>query len=103
MVDYWPDDNRFIALSCSYSNGADTLLIDIAYHQDEQPEQLQKTDTPIESFTAGGLTVYLLENINSNSAAGVTEHYECYISGTVVRQVLKQIVPSSQVKNFTFQ
>lgn len=95
VVDYWPDDNRFIALSCSYSNGADTLLIDIAYHQDEQPEQLQKTDTPIESFTAGGLTVYLLENINSNSAAWVTEHYECYISGTVERQVLKQIVLSS--------
>jgi len=98
MVDCWPDDNKFIGLSASYSDGSDTLLIDVKCYQHEQPEQLQKTDAAIESFVAGGLTVYLLENINSNSAAWVTEHYECYISGTVEGQTLKQIVLSAYVQ-----
>ena len=95
MIDYWPDDDKFIGISASYSDGIDTLFVDVEYYQDEPTEQLQKTDAVIESFVVDGLTVYLLENINSNSAAWVTEHYECYISGVVEKQSLKRMVLSA--------
>lgn len=95
MIDYWPDDDTLIGISASYSNGIDTLFVDVEYYQDEPTEQLQKTDAVIESFVVDGLTVYLLENTNSNSAAWVTEHYECYISGVVEKQSLKRMVLSA--------
>jgi len=56
---------------------------------------VEKTDALVESFVVEGLTVYLLENINNNSAAWATEHYECYITGTVEKPVLKQMVLSA--------
>lgn len=93
-VDCWPD-GKFIGLFAEYSDGVNSLHIDIAYYDGEASEQLQKMDVPVETFVVNGVTVYLLENVNSNSAAWVTEHYECYVSGTVERQVLKQIVLSA--------
>ena len=56
---------------------------------------MEKTDAPIETFVVNGITVYLLENISNNSAAWATENYEFYISGSVEKQVLEQIVLSA--------
>lgn len=94
-ADRWIDDGSFIALYAKYYNGTDLLQIKIERYQGDANEQLEKTDTTVDSFVVGGLTVYLFENINSNSAAWVTEHYECYISGAVEKQILKQIVLST--------
>lgn len=94
-VDRWIDDGSFIALYAKYYNGTDLLQIKIERYQGDANEQLEKTDTTVESFDAAGLTIYLIKNINSNSAAWVTEHYECYISGAVEKQTLKQIVLST--------
>lgn len=93
-ADCWPD-GELIGLFAEYSDGVDSLHIDIVCYDGEAREQLQKVDAPVETFVANGITIYLLENISSNSAAWVTEHYECYINGVVEHQVLKQIVLSA--------
>ena len=94
-VDSWPDNSSFISLSAKYCNGIDFLRIKVEYYESGANIQVEKTNTPIETFPVDGLTVYLLQNINNNSAAWVTEHYECYIIGTVEKHVLKQIVLSA--------
>lgn len=94
-VDSWPDNGAFIGLFAEYYDGANFLQIQIGYYNGSGNMQVEKTDVPIETFLVGDLTVYLLENVNSNSAAWATEHYECYISGAVEKEVLKQIVLSA--------
>lgn len=94
-VDSWPDNGSFIGLCAKYCNGSNFLHIKIECYEGDANIQVEKTDAPVETFLVDGLTVYLLENISNNSAAWVTEHYECYISGTIEKQVLKQIVLSA--------
>lgn len=96
-VDSWSDNGSFIGLYAEYRSGTDSLHIKIERYEGSANIQVEKTDTPVETFLVDGLTVYLLENIGNNSAAWVTEHYECYISGTAEKQVLKQIVLSAYV------
>lgn len=94
-VDFWPDNSSFIGLSANYYNGIDFLLIKVECYKGGANIQVEKANTPIETFLVDGLTVYLLQNISNNSAAWVTEHYECYIIGTLELNVLKQIVLSA--------
>lgn len=93
-ADCWPD-GVLIGLFAKYSDGVNSFGIDVVYYNDEPSGQLEKTDTPVETFTVGGYTVYLLENINTNSAAWATEHYECYITGPVEKQTLKRMALSA--------
>ena len=97
-VDSWPDNSSFIGLSAYYYNGDDFLLIKVECYERGANIQVEKTNTPIGTFPVDGLTVYLLQNISNNSAAWVTEHYECYIIGTVEPSVLKQIVLSAYAR-----
>lgn len=92
-VDCWPDGG-LIYLSAEYLNYNNSLLVEIKNCQGEPRLQIEKTDTPVETFVVNGLTVYLLENVNNTMAAWVTDHYECYIGGTVDRNQLQQIVKS---------
>ena len=92
-VDCWPDGD-LIYLSAEYLNQNNSLLVEIKNCQGEPSLQIEKTDTPVETFVVNGLTVYLLENVNNTMAAWVTDHYECYIGGAVDRSQLQQIVKS---------
>ena len=94
-VDSWSDNGSFIGLFAKYSNGADSLKIKIECYESSANKQWEKTDAPVETFLVDGLTVYMLENINNNFVAWVTEHYECYISGPVEKSTLKQMVLSA--------
>lgn len=93
-ADCWPD-GELICLSAEYLNKNNSLLVEIRNCRDEPSLQVEKTDTPVETFTVNGLTVYLLENTNNNMAAWATEHYECYIGGTVDKSELQQMVNSA--------
>ena len=56
--------------------------------------QVEKTDAPVETFVVNDTMVYLLENINNNAAAWITEHFECLIGGRVTKSELRQMVLS---------
>lgn len=78
----------------------ETAIERFACEYTSQPnEQVEKTDFSVASFVTGGFTIYLLENINNNSAAWITDHYECYISGPVGRNDLERIVRSAYETN----
>ena len=94
-IDCWPNDGALISIVATYSDGTKPLYVTIEHSPDESYAQMEKTDAPIETFVVNGITVYLLENISNNSAAWATENYEFYISGSVEKQVLEQIVLSA--------
>ncbi len=96
-VDCWPDGD-FICIAAEYLNGNNSLLVEVRNCQNEPSIQIEKTNAPVKTFVVNGLTVYLLENTNNNMAAWVTEHYECYIGGTVDKSELQQIVKSAYAK-----
>ena len=95
VVDTWPDDNSFISLFAKYYDGTNYLKIQIRYYEDCANVQMEKTDVTVETFVVDDFTIYLVENINSNCAAWVTEHYECLVDGPVEKQILKQMVLSA--------
>ena len=82
-------------LMAEYSNGTSCLFIQVKSYQDKPSIQVEKTAAPVETFAVNDTTVYLLENINNNSAVWVTEHYECLIGGAVAKIELQQMVLSA--------
>ncbi|MDE6901335.1 MAG: DUF4367 domain-containing protein [Lachnospiraceae bacterium] len=83
-----------IGMAAEYSNGTYTLFVEFNNYRDEPSMQIEKTDVPVETFAVHDTTVYLLENINNNAAAWMTEHFECCITGAVEKSELQQMVLS---------
>lgn len=94
-VKSWPSDGSLIGIQAKYFDGSNFLQIQLERYDGNANIQVEKTNTSLETFLIDSLTVYLLENVSNNSAAWATEHYECYIIGTVEKQMLKQIVLSA--------
>lgn len=88
-------DGSFLILSGGYLNGKHALNIAIERYDDEPRMQIEKTDAPVETFIVNGISVYLLENINSNIATWATEHYSYYIDCIGEKDELRQIAISA--------
>lgn len=87
------DDSDLLSLSVTYSNGSDYLTMTIMSYENEPSTIVQKIDIPPETFEAGGITFYLIENTANYTVAWVTERYECYIDG-VDQSTLQEMVYS---------
>lgn len=86
----------YFTLSASYDNDGSTLGIDILRFSDEPIQQVEKTDTVVESLEINGITFHFIENTDNYTVTWVTEHYECYIWGpyNMGIDVLREIVYS---------
>lgn len=82
-------------LLAEYFNGTSCLFIQVKSYQNKPSIQVEKTDAPVETFGVDNTTVYLLENINNNTAVWVTEHYECLIGGAIEKRDLQKMVLST--------
>ena len=71
---------RFV-LSASYENDECLLRIGITRYSDKPVQQVEKTDTIVESIEISGITFHFIENTDNYSVAWFTEHYECCIWG----------------------
>lgn len=91
---YSPADQLFIC--AEYSDGSDSLLITVMNYDEEPSLQVEKTITSPETFALNDSTVYLLENNNNNIATWITENYQCSIVSTLDKEILQQIVLSTQ-------
>lgn len=88
-------DGSLLLLSSGYISESDVLNIEIENFEDELHMQIEKTDAPVETFVCKGITVYLLENTNSNVAVWATAHYVYYIDGAVEKDEMRQIAIST--------
>lgn len=87
-----PESYDFYA---EYVKGSDILQISFMSYFDIPAAEIEKTDLAVEEFELNGVMFYQIENINNHMIAWVTEHFECYISGTIDVDVLKQVALST--------
>ena len=92
-MDCWSNGD-LIGLTAEYFHETSALFIEFKLYQNEPSTQIEKTGEPVETFAVNDTTVYLLENINNNAAAWMTEHFECCITGAVEKNELQQMVLS---------
>lgn len=88
-------DPEWFLVYAEYTDGTDTLQISIMSYTNEPSWQIEKTDTPPETFEIGGITFYLIENTKNYTVAWCTDHYEYYIYGALnQKENLKKMVYS---------
>lgn len=89
------DDPEWLFIYAEYTNGTSILPITITSYTDVPSAQIEKTDKPPEIFEIDGTTFYLIENTQNYTVAWCTDHYECYICGTLgQKENLQKIVYS---------
>lgn len=87
--------DRF-TLSANYKNDERLLSIEIMRYTDEPIQQVEKTDTIVESIEINGITFHFIENTDNYTVAWATEHYECHIVGAhnMSIDILREMVGS---------
>lgn len=83
-----------IAYKAIYTNGDKELVITVQDYFDRVPVYVEQSDGLIEEYEALGITYYLFENYDNVKAVWIVSSYECYISGNVTIDELKQMIDS---------
>ena len=90
-VDESPMRRTYIAF---YLNGKDPLTITVQAYLDSDPEKTEITGELLEVYEASGVSYYIISNHEQLRAAWVIDSYECYISGELTVEEMKQMIDS---------
>lgn len=90
-VDISPVQERFLAI---YLKNEQMLKVQIKRHLNEDPQQIEQSDTLIEEYESDGVVYYFFDNVELLRAAWSVENFECYISGELTIDEMKHIVDS---------
>lgn len=82
------------AYKAIYTNGEQVLRITVQDYLDEIPVYVEQSDGLEEEYVVSGITYYLFENYDVVKAVWIVDSYECYISGNVTIDELKQMIDS---------
>ena len=69
-------------------------MITVRDHLGDDPVYVEQSEGLVEEYEVTGITYYLFENYDNVKAVWITDSYECYISGNVTIQELKQMIES---------
>lgn len=83
-----------IAYKAIYTNGEQELRITVRDYLDDVPVYVEQSDGLVEEYEVAGVTYYLFENYDAVKAVWIVDTYECYISGNVTIDELKQMIDS---------
>ena len=83
-----------IAYKAIYTNGEKELRITVQDYLDEIPVYVEQSEGLVEEYEVAGVTYYLFENYDAVKAVWIVDTYECYISGNVTIDELKQMIDS---------
>ena len=82
------------AYKAIYTNGEQDIRITVQDYLDEIPVYVEQSDGLVEEYEVAGVTYYLFENYDAVKAVWIVDSYECYISGNVTIDELKQMIDS---------
>lgn len=88
-----PKQREFIA---KYQNGDNSIRIRISDYLDGSPEQIERSDSLLEVYTANEISYYIFDNNGILQATWIVDGFECYISGPISLSELKQMIDSIQ-------
>lgn len=91
IIDESPIQEKYVIV---YSDGTTKIKVVIQSYLDARPEQCEISDELIETYTVSGISYYIANNNATLKAAWITDTYECYISGKITIDEIKQMVDS---------
>ena len=86
-----PNQRQFYAV---YQNDQDSILIRFSDYLNSHPVHVEQRGTLIDIYSVAGIEYYLFENDDQHVAAWTLGTYECYISGSVSVDQLKEMIDS---------
>ena len=90
-IEHTPIQKAYIA---KYINGELSFIITVNEYFDGIPVYVERSDGLVEEYEVAGVTYYLFENYDHVKAVWIVDSYECYISGNVTIDELKQMIDS---------
>lgn len=83
-----------IAYKAKYEYEDQVFVIMVRDYLDKIPVYVEQSDGLVEEYKIAGVTYYLFENYDNLKAVWIVDSYECYISGNVTIEELKQMIDS---------
>ena len=77
-----------------YQRGNDLVKIWICDYLSSDATQIEQSGNILEVYESGGVDYYFIENEDELRVAWVVETYECYISGSLSMEEMKQMIDS---------
>ena len=93
IVDENPRQKTFVAIYISDTN---MFKISVQSFLQERPERIERSDEFTELYSLGDSEYYLFTNNTTNSAVWIVDTYECYISGNLGIDEIKNMIASIQ-------
>lgn len=85
-----------LSIIAFYQCGDKNIKIQIKRYFDDDPEQIEQSDSLIEECESNGITYYIFADYNQLRAVWITEEYECYLSGEITIEEIKLMIDSIQ-------
>lgn len=82
------------SVAAKYDSIDGTIRIRIAEYLDTYPTQIEKSDSLIEIYQVGAIEYYIFSNYDQLKAVWIFENYECYITGSVSLEEMKEMIDS---------
>lgn len=86
-----PKQRQFVA---SYKRNDDEIKIWIADYLDADPSRIEQSDATVEVYIVSGVEYYIVADNGQLRAAWVVDRFECYISGPLSVEELKEMINS---------
>lgn len=83
-----------VVFGAMYRNGDNALKIQIKQFIDSDPEQIEQSGILIEKYESVGTIYYIFKDNNQLRAAWSVDSFECYISGELSIDAMRQIIDS---------
>lgn len=83
-----------LSILAFYRCSDENIKIQIKRYFDNDPEQIEQSDSLIEEYESDGTTYYIFENHEELKAVWITENFECFIAGMLSIDELKNMISS---------
>lgn len=70
------------------------IMIRIADYFDAAPSQIEQSGSLLDTYTSSGVEYYIFENNGMLQAAWINDNFECYISGPLSLDEIRQMIDS---------
>ena len=91
VIDKTPKQETFLAV---YTNNNTIIKISVQSFLCGYPEQVEMSEGFQEIYSRNGIDYYIFCNHNQNQVVWIVDEYECYISGAVSVDTLKNLIDS---------
>ena len=91
MIEKTPLQEAVLAI---YTFDNNTLKISVKSFLDTEPEKIEKSSNLLETYIVNDTSFYFFDNKDQTQVVWISDCYECYISGELSIEELKQMIDS---------